>query len=258
MALVLTPALEAGPDRTPTPSVRDHPKETPTTAPSPPDLRGTWRFELVVVTHARVPVLGTTMVESRTLFRTVVSGSVQEPIIDAVACQIQVEPSRAIAETTVPQPFVDAIPPKHTPAILTQTNGRWQFHADMHPQPLGYDPSVSGGTLPRAADDPGVTDLEGDGRPGGTIHLDAPLFGRIDIYVAQNAHTVLDGTWTGADEWSGQATVSAFGQRTIGASNRLFLANADISVDQESSRFQWSRVPEGTTCAALRDGVGIR
>lgn len=258
VAVFLASARGEVPKQAPGPSAPDTPAEALAAAPSPPDLRGTWRFELIVVTHASIPVLGTTTVESRTLFLTRVAGSVRSPVIDAVACQIQVEPSRAIAVTTVPQEFVDAIPPKHTPAVLTWHEDRWRFQADMRPQPLGYAPEASGGELPQRPGDPGITDLEGDGHPGGTIHLDAPLFGQIDLYVVQHAHTVLDGTWTGAHDWTGEATVHDFGQRTIGASNRLFMANADISVDQEHSRFRWARVAEGTECAALRDGVGTR
>ena len=255
LALVFAPAFAQDDDPGASPSLSAVPAAS-ADPPAPPDLRGDWRFELVVVSHASVPILGTTVVESRTVFRTTVSGTVEQPMIDAVACSIHVEPSRAIAKTIVPQPFVDAIPPKHVPVRLTWTDGAWRFHADMQAQPLGYDPSVTGQALPQDADDPGITDLEGDGFPGGTIHLDAPLFGEIDLYVVQNAHTVLDGVWTGTDTWEGGATVRPFGQRTIGASNRLFVANADIQVDQASSRFRWSRVPTGTSCAGLRKGVG--
>jgi tellurite resistance-related uncharacterized protein len=224
--------------------------------PEAPDLRGTWRMDLRITSNATVPVIGTTQVKSRTILQVTVDGTAAAPQVHTHPCHLHAEPSRAIATTVIPQSFIDALPKKHFAAELTPTEGGWAFHADMKPQPLGYDPAASGGTLPQNGDDPGITDMEGDGKPGGTIHLDVPLIGKIELYVVQQAHTVLDGVWTGADVWEGQATVRRFQQRTIGASNRLFIANAQVTVDPSQSRFRWARVPEGTTCAQLKAGVG--
>ncbi len=225
-------------------------------APVPPDLRGLWRFDLRIVSNAKVPVLGTTEVKSRTTFLATVDGTAEAPVIHTRPCQLQAEPSRAIAKTIVPQSFIEALPRKTFAPRLEAGDGGWRFHADMRPQYLGYDPKVAGEKPPHDKEAKGITDLEGDGHPGGTIHLDAPIFGLIELYVVQRAHTVLDGTWTGADVWEGDATVLAFGQRTIGASNRLFVANAEVTVDQANSRFRWARVPPGTTCGQLKAGTG--
>ncbi len=256
--LALVPALA--------PTIGDEPKppaSAPDTAvdaapetPMPADLRGTWRFDLRVVSHATVAVLGTTEVKSRTIFLATVSGTRAQPTVHTAACHIHAEPSRALAQTLVPQGFVDALPQKTFPAELTWNGEQWSFHGDMRPQYIGYDPGISDDELPQHRDDPGITDLEGDGHPGATIHLDVPLFGLVEMYMVQRTHTILDGTWSGADIWEGTATVRGFSQRTIGASNRLFVANAEVALDNENSRFRWARVPMGTTCAKLREGVG--
>ncbi len=232
------------------------PEEGVGVPPSIPDMRGTWRFDLRIVSNAKVPVLGTTVVKSRTTFLATVDGTAAKPVIHTHPCHLQAEPSRAIARTIVPPEFVRALPKKDFAAQLSPKGDAWSFHADMRPQYLGYDPAVAGEKPPEDGDAKGITDLEGDGHPGGTIHLDAPIFGLIELYVVQRAHTVIDGTWTGADVWEGDATVLAFGQRTIGASNRLFVANADVTVNQKDSRFRWARVPADTTCAQLKKGFG--
>lgn len=222
----------------------------------PPDLRGTWRMDLRIVSEAHVPVLGTTVIKSRTTFLVTVDGEAGAPVVHTDPCHLEAEPSRAIARTTIPRSFIEALPEKDFPAVLTATAEGWAMKADMKPQYLGYDAAASPKALPEDADHPAVRDLEGDGKPGGTIHLDAPVFGLIELYVVQRAHTVLDAKLTGADVFEGGATVRTFGQRTIGASNRLFAANADVTVNQSASGFRWARVPEGTTCAALVGGVG--
>lgn len=256
LASPLALAQDVGPDTAAEATAPEATAAAAPAAPLPPDMRGTWRFDLRIVSNAKVPVLGTTEVKSRTTFLATVSGSQERPTIHTVPCHLQAEPSRAIAKTIVPKSFIDALPQKRFPAELAEKGELWSFHADMMPQYLGYDPKVAGEKPPHDKNAAGITDLEGDGHPGGTIHLDAPIFGIIELYVVQRAHTVLDGTWTGADVWEGDATVLAFGQRTIGASNRLFVANAEVTVDQKNSRFRWARVPEGTSCSQLKNGAG--
>lgn len=256
LALAQDAVPEVGSDGAASDAAADAAAEEAPEEPVPPDMRGTWRFDLRIVSNAKVPVLGTTEVKSRTTFLATVSGSQERPTIHTVPCHLQAEPSRAIAKTIVPKTFIDALPQKRFPAELKQQGEGWAFHADMKPQYLGYDPKIAGEKPPHDKDAKGITDLEGDGHPGGTIHLDAPIFGIIELYVVQRAHTVLDGSWTGAEVWEGDATVLAFGQRTIGASNRLFVANAEVTVDQKNSRYRWARVPEGTSCSQLKKGTG--
>ena len=61
LALVIAPAFAQDGDPGASPSLSAVPAAS-ADPPVPPDLRGDWRFELVVVSHASVPILGTTVV----------------------------------------------------------------------------------------------------------------------------------------------------------------------------------------------------
>ncbi len=222
---------------------------------SVPPLQGTWRLDMQIYSFAHIPVLGETEIRSRTVYRAEVTGSPEAPTVSVRVCRMDARSPRAIATTRIPQAFVDAVPQRVLPAKLSPEGDAWAFHLDLTPNHLGYDPKRAPDGLPRDTDHPAVVDFEGDGHPGGTFLLDAPLFGEVQIYVVQHAHTLLDGTWTGGDVWGGRASLRTFDQRSIGASNRLFAANAKVTVDATRSRFQWTRVPEGTSCKALRDGL---
>lgn len=225
-----------------------------TEVPPAPHLGGTWRFDMRIVSHADIPVLGVAEIRSRTVYLAEVTGPPGAPSVRTRVCRMDAHSTQAIATTQIPQAFVNAIPERTVPVLLVPRDGAWSVHIDMTPHHLGYNPRLSPDGVPRKRSHPAVTDFEGDGLPGGTILLDAPLFGIVQIYVVQHAHTILDGTWTGSDTWTGQATVREFEQRSIGASNRLFATNADVTVDSSQSGFRWTRVPDGTSCAALRSG----
>lgn len=227
----------------------------------PPDLRGDWRVDLYVVSHARIPVLGTTTILAHTIFQATVDGPVGAPVLHTRPCKLNPQTTRPIATTTVPQAFVDHLPAKDVPLVLTQdAAGAWRFTGDMQPQDVGwtrqrYTPAP-GAPVPQDKSHPAVLDFEGDGHPGATVHLDAPLFGDIEIYVVQTAHTLLAAPVGDARIIEGHANPKGFGQRTIGASNRLFVSNPDITLDPAQSSFRMARVPAGTGCAALAKGTG--
>jgi len=230
-------------------------------ASPPPDLSGDWRLDLYVVSHARIPVLGTTTILARTIFQSTVDGQPGSQVLHTRPCALHPQTTRPIATTTIPQAFVDHLPPKDVPLVMdSDAAGRWSFVADMQPQDVGWTRArhrpVPGALVPQDASHPAVLDFEGDGHPGATIHLEAPLFGDIEIYVVQTAHTVLSAAVGAGDVIEGSAHPRAFAQRTIGASNRLFISNPDIELDAGQSRFRLARVPAGTTCAALARGEG--
>jgi hypothetical protein len=93
-----------------------------------------------------------------------------------------------------------------------------------------------------------------DGDPGGTILLDAPVFGEVEVYIIQRAHSVLEGSWTSPTSAGGRATILDYAQRNIGASNRLFVSNPSIKPDSARSTWSMVRVDAGTTCAQLSGG----
>lgn len=260
-ALVLLPARAALAQA----SAGDPPAEAPSggapAAPAAPDLSGDWRMDLYVVSHARIPVLGTTTILAHTLFQATVDGPPGEQVLHTRPCRLNPQTTRPIATTIVPQAFVDHLPSKDVPLVMSQDPaGAWRFTGDMQPQDVGwtrkkYTPTA-GALVPQDKDHPSVLDFEGDGHPGATVHLDAPLFGNIEIYVVQTAHTLLSASVGDARIIEGHANPKSFGQRTIGASNRLFVSNPDIQLDPGQSSFRLARVPAGTSCAALAKGEG--
>jgi hypothetical protein len=257
---VSLPAWAEGPGGTaaePAPSAID---EAPA-APVAPDLAGDWRMDLYVVSHARIPVLGTTTILAHTLFQATVDGAPGAQVLHTRPCRLNPQTTRPIATTIVPQAFVDHLPSKHVPLVMSQApDGGWRFTGDMQPQDVGwtrkrYTPT-RGALVPQDKEHPAVLDFEGDGHPGATVHLDAPLFGNIEIYVVQTAHTKLAAEVGDAQVIEGHADPQGFGQRTIGASNRLFVSNPDITLDPAQSSFRLARVPTGTSCGTLASGTG--
>lgn len=228
--------------------------------PAPSDMRGDWRLDLWIVSHTRIPVLGTTTILAHTIYTVSIDGTPAEPVLHSRPCKLNPQTTKPIATTTIPQSFVDNLPIKHVPIEFTPAGDGWRWRGDMQPQDVGWARSKytqkPGALVPQSKDDPAIVDHEGDGHPGATIHLHAPLFSTVEVYVAQTAHTILHGTWNGEDVLTGTTELKGFGQRSIGASHRLFVSNPDIELDAAQSRFRLARVPDGTSCAALAGGIG--
>jgi hypothetical protein len=206
-------------------------------------------------------VLGTTTILSHTLFTAMVDGTPGAPVLHTLPCGVFPQTTRPIASTTIPQAFIDKMPRKDVPFDLSPEGDKWRLHADMRRQDIGWHrpdfvPDEPGQTIPHSAGNAAIRDHEGDGHPGATIYLNAPIFGQIDIYMVQTAHTEISASWDGGDFIQGPAHVIEFGHRSIGASNRLFTANPDVEIDATQSRWRLTRVPTDTTCAALKSGVG--
>ncbi len=259
-ALAIGLAAPAHGQEPPEPVVPVEPFAAEAAAPLPPDLRGDWRMDLWIVSHARIPVLGTTTILAHTIYTARVDGTQAAPVMHTRPCKLNPQTTKPIATTSIPQPFVDNLPLKDVPIEFSEGDGGWTLRGDMQPQDVGWDRAryrgKPGALVPQEAEHPAVVDHEADGHPGATIHLNAPLIGTVEVYVTQTAHTILHGTWDGADVLTGSTELKGFGQRSIGASNRIFVSNPDIELDAAQSRFRLARVPDGTSCAALAGGVG--
>ncbi len=129
------------------------------------DLTGTWRVDLHLVHDVHVPVLG----RSRTDAYTVQLWRIEGDRLVNEHCSIRAVARTRIGRPTIPEAFVEAI--RHAEVPLTVDGDR--LRADMSESRIGYD----GDQLPTHADDPTVRDHEGDGHPGATITVWAPLFG---------------------------------------------------------------------------------
>ena len=220
-----------------------------------PDPRGTWRLDLTVVTHAKVPVLGTTTARARTTFVVQIDGEPGSAMVKTDPCRLRILSDRSFATTRIPPAFEAALKGKQAALEGGPPTAGSPVRIDLRPQHMGYNPSIRS-SVPEQADDPAVIDFERDGNPGGTIILDAPLFGETEIYVVQRAHSILEGEWKSADLALGRATIRDYAQRSVGASNRLFATNPDIKPDSTASTWRMVRIEEGATCADLARGAG--
>ena len=230
--------------------------EVPSAAPPWPDPRGQYRMDLNLTTIAQVPVIGRTVIQTNSIYTVTIEGSHEAPVQVQRICSLNPNASRSIAKTKIPKLFIENIAPKRFPLELKPSGKGFAVRGDMLPLAIGFDRTKMGDSYPKKKDHPSITDHERDGHPGATVHLQAPLFGQVEIYMVQHARTVITGTWDGGPVIKGNATVNDFYQRTIGASNRLFIANPKITTVPESSQFTLTRVPAGTTCEQLIAGVG--
>ncbi len=217
----------------------------------PPDITGTFHLRMRAETHAKVPVLGTAIINTTTDLLASVSRQGQQWVQRHTTCAVNTVTRRAIAQTILPDRFIRSLGVKRYALDLEQHQDGWSYTARLNPQHIGYDSKVSGGVMPTDKEDPSIIDWDNDGKPGATILLKIPLFGKVAIHMVQFNHTQLDGRIESADRISGHVIMLQQNQRTIGADNRLFIANPSIKPAPEPQPFEMERIPEGSTCAAV-------
>ena len=211
-----------------------------------PDLSGTWKMTLSVTTAAHVPVLGDTVVvvERVNLVRIVEQDG--EILQHHKPCTVQAHSEQLIAETTIPEAFVRSLPSKTYPVELVWSGQQWTYSADLQPEQMGYE----GAVLPTTSTDAQVVDTDHDGQPGVTVSIRVPVFGKVDAYLVQNAHTQLSGGYSG-DTIAGAADVMVLEQNVIGATNTLFTRQPTVVPVQGKNTFTLERVPDGSSCLDL-------
>ena len=216
-----------------------------------PDLRGTWKLELMGTNEVELPVVGINRVRSHQIMLVQVQGG-QSLIQKHDVCSLQVDSDKAVIETIIPEPWIAALPDKEYPIQLEQAaDGSWSYTADLLPLRIGFDPAVTDDALPTDIDSPGVVDWDGDGKPAATIYLDLSMFGHVELYLVQAANTLLEGAVVSKDSVQGSLLLPELRQRTIGGSNRLFVTNPRVTPYPPESTFSMVRVAEGSTCADL-------
>lgn len=98
----------------------------------------------------------------------------------------------------------------------------------------------------------GEEDVDGDGNPGMTVEVDAPVCAG-DLYVSNRSRTRAEG-WFDAEHFRGNAKVKVE-QEVLGAKGRCLGVVARNTAEVVSGPFAYVNVPRGTTCASLiRDG----
>jgi len=215
-------------------------------------MAGDWRFDVVVSTQARVPILGDVRVQTQKVMLAHVDEQPDGSLVQQhTACAMYARSNRKLAETWFPPSFVSAMRDQRYTITAMPEAGGLHLHSQVSPVVIGWDPALAGGGMPRKLDDPGVIDADLDGEPGVTVHVRAPLFGQISIYMVQSSQTSIDGWAKDTDTIVGTAQLDHLDQRTLGASNRLFATNVPLAPDDHDSWFRMVRVPTGTTCATL-------
>lgn len=178
-------------------------------------------------------------------------------------CDVRMEGS-SLMRVVVPRAFVDGLAARQYAALLRPVGmgegeggaGGWLYQADMGPEAIGFDPQATGGKLPTTSDDPGVRDSDGDGRPGATIELRVPAFGRVRLFVVQHSHLMLQGQQTARDRIEGEVEIRRLEQRTLGAEPGFFGRTPSLRPDPARSGFTLVRVPDSLDCNSLREAAG--
>jgi hypothetical protein len=211
---------------------------------------GRYGLELVVATFARVPILGASRGSSVSLLLVdLQSGTDGRLRATQEVCEVEMRGAAERADIRVSDGFLGAQGRKSWTLVPGADGG---FVADLGVDHVGFRPGAEDSPVPRRTTDAGVFDWDGDGRPGATILLRAPVLGDVELYVAQRAHVRLRGHALPGARAEGQVEVLRFEQHTIGSSHRLFDTSPEMWPDPASSGFTLWPAPAAAGCAGLR------
>lgn len=218
---------------------------------------GPFAMQLRVATSARLPVVGTqrSVTTSLLLVSWERDGTAGALTQRHRVCDVRMEGGSGGVAPRVPDAFVQSLPSRQYPAEFRPGQGG-RYMADFGLEAIGFDPRLTNGQLPAAPGDAGVLDPDADGRPGATIELRIPVFGRARIYVVQRSHLLLRGSRTEAGRIAGDVEIRLLEQRALGADPALFNHTPAVEPDPARSGFVLVRVPEGTGCGRLRRDAG--
>lgn len=221
-------------------------------AKAPPDLSGTFHLRMDSETHAKIPVLGVAVITTSTNVLAKISHGPEGWRQEHTTCAVDTLTSKAIAKTVLPPPFIRAMGTKRYPLEIALQADGWHYTAHFKPQHIGYDADAANQVMPMDKAHPAIMDWDQDGHIGATVLLKIPVFGDVGIYMVQYNHSRLDGQIESADRVTGHMTMLGMNQHTIGASNRLFIANPHIESAPAPQPFVMVRIPEGSTCADVK------
>lgn len=212
---------------------------------------GSYALELRLASSTRIPLLGSQRSVTTSLMLVDVERTPDGWTQRHRVCDVRVKGSSAL-RMIVPDAFVRGLPVRRYPAVLDEGAQGVRYTADMGLEAIGFDPTVTGGALPRDADDPGVRDSDRDGSPGATVLLEVPAAGRAKLYIAQRSHLVLSGRETAPDRIEGGVQVRFQEQRTLGADPGFFARTPATRPDPGRSGFTLVRAPGARSCDDLR------
>ena len=219
----------------------------------PIDISGTWYMRIRTATNAKVPIIGNTYIRSTTHLLTRIERTEDGFQQTQKTCVVDNRPDRSITRTVLPKAFIDHLPVKTYPVVLTPLpDGRTAYNADLVQQYVGYDGKKANGTIPEDSEDPAVFDWDEDGKPGASVLIDIPIIGHVRIYMVQTTHTFLEGTVQNAEKIEGSTKQRLLQQRTIGADNRLLAANPKLTIGEGHDKFELMRIESEATCADIK------
>jgi len=226
-----------------------------------PALDGSWGQVFVTTTETRVPVLGTIRSVTTALLLMEVTQDQDRVQISRSVCAIDVDSGTAVVNTTIPAAFVRAIPESRSTVQLVERDAGWALSGWRLTEVVGMtldQPSTE--ILPTSADDPRVTDADGDGHPGVTVQVRGLVRG--EVYVAQRGMSTLSTTEVSETRIDGEVSWSAE-QVVLGASNRMLQGENDARPSTSGNYFSSRRISDGMGCTELRSqsqsllGVGF-
>lgn len=202
-----------------------------------------YALELSVVTEARVPVAGKRRVVTRSYAAIDFERRGEEWVQIQRPCAVEVDGGRV----SFPDSFIGSLPVQETPVDLDDA----VYHLDPGPSFVGVhgEPTL----LPDKRTDPRVVDQDGDGHPGVTVYLDLPVFGAIELYIIQAAHTRYEGVVDEQGAIRGRVDIERLEQQTLGASIGLFAANVPVEVLEADSGFRMVPDPRRLCRGAFTD-----
>lgn len=210
-------------------------------------LSGTYIFLQKTTSITKIPVLSDVVATTRAV-------SIQTLNFDGTwlrgegdLCSIDIESSSKLVKTTLPHAFRRAVPPILVNArISTEGNARRFVQA---PQTLVLGARLTekeSEPLPSELNDKRITDDDGDGKPGVTVHVSGLVDG--EIYLVQRSTSQLEGYATKSG-FHGRIRFSNE-QKILEATNKVLKRDPGARPDPSRSEFILHRVNAPIDCKA--------
>ncbi len=215
---------------------------------------GTYRLEMRMVSHTRVPVFGNSRSASVSVSLVNVRREGSSLIQSHRVCDFRVDDGAKIIRLIFPEKFIASLAQPIYPVQLEKDGDAWRYRADLGTEHVGYRPINGVDPVPTQADDPTVYDWDNDGHPGATLKLSVPLLPDGELYVVQRGQSILHGSILEHGRVEGSIEVRRFEQRVIGAWPAFLKQSPEITHDPEASRFSLTLIAPESTCESLRRG----
>ena len=196
-----------------------------------------YAYEIVLALSLQVPIIGEIRSTSRSLL--FVQHSEEEGIWThhQELCTIIVQDNIRFTQTTIPQAFIDAIPPKTIPLRREQKGEYTHVSWDTPLHQVGFN--SADGVLPSDIDDPRVYDWDKDGRAAATLLIEVPILGVVETYIVQKSDLKYYGSYLSnrAGAVTGAIEFEAIEQKILDATSPIFKHSASAQGIAEESYF---------------------